>query len=503
MDELILPAFPPMRRQMRTLLWLALLVVGGVTVYGPGMCGGYYGDDYKFFFSPAPPNVLYYFLHRNPHNRFAYRPLEATALVVIQKYCDMETFPIHVAALVMHILLAWLVFGAALRLKLSWFAAAFASAYILISQVNAHAVLSNDTLSQVSGTLLGCVSIWLLYLALASPRGDTLDRIYYWASVVMFFLALFSKETSISFFPMLVLIICLFSKVATSYRRMIKRAALLSLPYAVFVVIYFAARSYVGVSRPSFGPDGYQLSLGSNTLKNTLLLFFGASTPVSSVRVAAAMHNHDFSILSAAVVGSAIIVCLIMVGCWRSENGKTMLVLGSFAILSLFPAILINHVSELYLYNAMPFITLIVGAALARLLWAPLSPVRWGMFVVIILIIFTCHVEAVREKMHLMCNNGERMTRLLDEVVAHVSVVPDGGELLLVNPPGQRVKYSVFLLPDFWVLDYSDHRIRQLANRQDVSIRIVDRSDLPGVGITDKTRLVTIRDEHVITMQNP
>jgi hypothetical protein len=92
---------------------------------------------------------------------------------------------------------------------------------------------------------------------------------------------------------------------------------------------------------------------------------------------------------------------------------------------------------------------------------------------------------------------------MLEEVAVHVPTVPDGGELLLVNPPEKQVKYSVFLLPDFWVLDFAAHRIRQMANREDVRIRIVDQAELARLRIGDKTRLVTLYDGHVVVVCPP
>jgi hypothetical protein len=501
--------FPTLQSRKSAFLWMIFLGIAGVALYGPGLHGGYFGDDYQFFFSPAPPDVLYYFLHKNPHNRVAYRPFEATALVVIQKYYGMETFPIHVLVLILHVLLSFLIFGAAVSLGYSWLAGVIASAYMLISQANSHAVLSNDTLSQVSGTFFGCMSVWLLYLAHTSSRSaenvsrPSLRSSYYCGSILMFLISLFSKETSISFFPMLGCLACLFAKGAGSYGRTIKKAALLVSPYIAIVLLYFAARTYVGVAGPLSGSDSYHMALGWTTVKNGLLFGFGALTPVSTVGLAKGMGTGQFAIVAAAVVSSAVIGCLMLLGCRRMRNGKTTIALALGAVLGLFPVILMVHVSELYLYNVMPFVSLLVGIAWATFLRTPIPSLRFGMLGTITLALVACHVAAVRGKMLLMCSNGERMGPMLEEVAVHVPTVPDGGELLLVNPPEKQVKYSVFLLPDFWVLDFAAHRIRQMANREDVRIRIVDQAELARLRIGDKTRLVTLYDGHVVVVCPP
>jgi len=153
-------------------------------------------------------------------------------------------------------------------------------------------------------------------------------------------------------------------------------------------------------------------------------------------------------------------------------------VLGVFAIFSLFPVVLMNQVSELYLYNAMPFLSVIVGAGLGRLI--QVSGTRTTKYLVLtgVGLLFISHVAAIHSKTILMSHNGETATILLNAIQPHLKSIPRNGELVLLNSTSHEVEYSVFRMNGFNVLDNGLGRLKQMARRTDFDVKIITESAL-------------------------
>ena len=116
---------------------------------------------------------------------------------------------------------------------------------------------------------------------------------------------------------------------------------------------------------------------------------------------------------------------------------------------------------------------------------------RFAGLLILILALLASNVVGIRQKAALMRANGERATELLNQVVTFVPEVPEGGELVLLNPPGQYVRYSTFLLPNFHVLNYGLHRIKQLGERNDFTIRVADLAGLHPLRSDRKSLILT------------
>src|SRR5689334_6774040 len=158
-------------------LSLALLLL-----YLPGIHGPYFGDDFQFVFSPTS-GVLRFFISANPQSGW-YRPLEAIYLALVQRYFGWDTVPIHFLAILLHAALCCLVFVALKRSGSTLAQTVLASGYMAVSQANAFAVLSNDTLSQIGATLFGCLSVWSLLCSDKPASGRSrLVTAPYWLSV--------------------------------------------------------------------------------------------------------------------------------------------------------------------------------------------------------------------------------------------------------------------------------------------------------------------------------
>src|SRR5581483_7879969 len=146
---------------------------------------------------------------------------------------------------------------------------------------------------------------------------------------------------------------------------------------------------------------------------------------------------------------------------------------------SLFPMVLMNHISELYIYNSTPFFSILAGIGLG----AALECLQARRYVASalgggILLLFASHVAAVRDKALLMQENGERATMLLDRLAPYFDQVPQNGALLLVNPRSSHAEYTVYLMNGFNMLQFGEADIKKLHAREDIDLAIIDESGI-------------------------
>jgi hypothetical protein len=318
--------------------WLIIFSLIGFSVYFIGIGIQYYNDDFQFVFNSPSSKLFYYFFNNNPENNF-YRPIQASFLAFIQTYFGLNTVPIHITQIFMHILLVLLVFSAMLKLGFSKTQAVVGAVFMIISQANVHAVLSLDTFSQISGTLFGCLSIWLFYIFTVNTQNTngkilTLNA-YYYLSVFTLFLAYLSKESSISYFPILLGVIIL-TQMIKGRTFPINQAIVTALPFIFITLLYLIARTFIVEAQPSFGDDRYDFHIGINIIKNIALILFSASTPISSVTIFSAFKNAEFLHFAIAIIITLFFLFLVVYGWWFSKQHRKLLILfGIFAIISL------------------------------------------------------------------------------------------------------------------------------------------------------------------------
>jgi hypothetical protein len=291
---------------------------------------------------------------------------------------------------------------------------------------------------------------------------------------------LFSKETGISFFVMVVcLIICKqFKENTERLSASLRRAMILISPFALAVGLYLAIRAVLGIQGAGFGPGRYGLNIGVNVVRNIAMFLFQAVLPASSVDTFIAVRSRDAVALTPILLGCLVIAAAVVFGLWKSERRGHVVWLGLFGLLGLFPAVLMNNVSELYLYNSMPFFSALIGIGIGRIIAVSGRGLIRATAVVLMALWLIVHVSAVRSKAAMMQHNGERSTRLLEAIRPHVADVPSGGELLLVVSRSPRSEYSVFLMEGFNVLHAGLHRIRELSGRVDFDVRIITEDRL-------------------------
>ena len=487
-------------------LWLVVMGVITLAVYWPALNASYFADDYQFVFDKPCSKVLWYFAHPNERNSF-YRPIQASFLAIVQTCSGMQCWPIHLTQIALHVIMAWLVYVAIASFGFSRMQAGIGAAFMLLSQANVHAVLSNDTLSQVGGTLFGCLALWFLYCSYqhatdrASPLGQhkRIDNKYYVTSLVMLVLSLFSKEASVSFLPMAAVVVLSANLRITRSSLAVKKAIVDVLPYALAAGVYLAVRLViVKAPPPTFGSGRYNFHVGVNVIRNLAMSGFALFVPVSTVTVFSWLKSGALVVLGVIGTLTLALFVLVAVGLWYASRRGVMLLMAGLALLGLFPMVLMNHVSELYAYNSMPFVAVLVGIGLGQL-WLVLRPNRAGraFLVLAACVLMGSHIVAVRSKARLMDYNGRRATALLQQVNSFADNAPLNGRLWLCNPSVEDVEYSVFHMSGFNVLR-SAFSVPHLWNRADLEIRVVSPAEMAGTSLPEDTLVLTLEGNNVV-----
>lgn len=454
-------------------LW-ACWFAASLVLYWPGLRAGYFSDDLLFFFNSPPRHLWDYFAMRGAAVQ-AYRPIEAVILTLVQQKFRFETLPIHLLSLSAHAGLCCVVWAAARRLGFRAVERWLACIFMLIAQVGAPAVLGNDTLSQSASAFLGGLSAFFLSLtwleSIGRPPTGYVNR-WIVASVASYTGSLFFKETGLGFVLVAAILICAIAFRDATWNARTKRAILLCAPYGAATLLYLAARLHAGGAVSQSG--SYRIRAGFNVVRNILEFSLAAFGPMSTVDGAVATATHRIPELVADALGFLLIFVVLLAGILLSGKRKLALGLTLLALASLFPAYLLTHVSELYLYNAIPFLALIVGMALGSLWYRTRG---WKVVAIACTGLLICgEVYADREKTHLMVLNGRRAGAIYADLDRILPALPLKSRVLLVNPGGRSPEYSVFLLKGFDVVDLGNLRIGPVLGRPDVRVELIEES---------------------------
>jgi len=414
----------------------------------------YYDDDYQFYFDPPPPSAFHYFLHKNPRNAYAWRPLEATALVFIQQKWGLNPFPIHFAAVAGHLLIAISLFYIFRKLydeKIGVIAAILFS----IHPAAVHPAASIDTLSQIYGVLFTYLAGYIFLFRDKSITRDILG----FACVVI---ALLWKETSICIFPVLFLAYFLTGKL-----RAEKRALIMIL---ILIAGYVAARHVLDFPSLKFGGSG---RFGINFFRvpaNLAVLWFTALNPFSTLQIFIAQKTRDFSFLL--LVGCYFLILLLLLVTLLYKQKQLIRISVWFFLIGsalLIPTVFFNHVSELYVYGLLPFACGLLAVFFIKTFELP----RWANYLgkLSLIVFLFVSISSVYTKSAAMFSTAKQAERLSDEVVNAVKLQPQGGTLILQNPEC-KYQYSIFVACGYEAINESFDWILYKAGRPDVKIEM-------------------------------
>lgn len=473
-----------------------------VLVYRVGLTGWYFGDDLGLIISPESLGPFTYFSRANIYGW--YRPFQMAFLSTIQARYGLWTLPIHLIHILLHAVTTGFVYALARRFGLSALQAVIAALFFLLAQANAIAVLSVDTLSGVCATLFGVVTLWLLVPAHNSTGSISRSRFtQYCLAPVAFLLSLLSKESSVSVWPMAAACLAAFPEVAQprpiDWRRKLHQTPVM-LPLLLVLLAYLVIRNAAGAMPAEMGLGPYQFRVGANILSNLAMVLGAAMTPASTVSIMNALSRDDTAFLVGAGLVTAGELLIVVWGLWHDGRVGLWLTISALAVVSLFPMILLNHVSEMYAYGAMPLVGMLLGGgwavALKRFRTRRLILALGSIGLAGILLL---NVAAIQSKARLMVANGESVQEILRQLEAFVPAIPANGRLLLVNPPRHGLSsYSVFMINGFDVLEGRRDIVYRSGDRSDFGVRIVDVEALTPEMLAPDTLAVTLEQGEVV-----
>jgi len=474
----------------------AFLLLGVVclALYSSSFDVPYFGDDYQLVFEHPQEHLVRDFFQVNRFNTF-YRPIQASILAAIQSSFGQETWPIRCVHLLLHTLLAWTVFLFIRRLGFPRLHAYVGAFYLVSAQVAASAILNNDTVSQIMGGLFGALSLWLLYesetaRSLSAPS-SRVSR-FYILSVAAFVLALLSKETSLSFLPMAILVMAVVRGREGRLSVTAREIAVRSLPFVVATIGYLVVRSAIGSSQPQIAGGAYGFHFGLNLAINVVQMVFAALLPLSSVSTFVAFREGDLPLVLVASGSALLVLAASVYGVVREGRSRLLVTFALLALLSTFPVVLLNKVSEHFVYNMLPYSAVIVGIGVGRILEGSLRRTVVGMLAVALAtIVFWADALAIRQKSAMMSDNGQRAKALLAQLPAYADGAPPGRKVYMVDPPSEGPDYSTFRVPGFKVFNYGLLIFERVTGRKDVSFIVTDPDTLDRVRDVPNSVIVT------------
>lgn len=426
------------------------LMLSVFLLYQAGTRIGLFLDDFHFWVtvSQNPKAGSLFFTVYPP---VFYRPLEYLLMLGNYKAAGFDPIWYHIAAVIGHLATVAVVFIFTRRLGFGSRSAVFAAAVFAFAQINAMAVLGNDTAGQVFSVLLG-----LLALCCLLPKGELKPRHMFAAALLLFF-SLLWKESGATF------ILC---AVFLSWHKRAglapgNRSASLRFwaPLMVIIVVYFVLRIAADVPSPGFGQSlRYELWIGKNIPVNIGMLLFAVLTPIAPSILVQNLDNRMLLVITGAIV--ALYCALILAGLYmagkkdRYGRGPIAVCVVLFA-LSFFPDCLANQVSELYGYKTAAFMAVLTGVGLGSIFSRILEKTRQGATILAVFLVafLTLNALSVHHKRQVMEKNADRAWNYLDQIQTRVPNIPEATFIYGVNldPPLKR-PYSVYAIDGLNVL---------------------------------------------------
>ena len=438
----------------------------------------WFWDDFQMVWSDPEGKILYWFAYKNPQNGF-YRPIQGAMLALSQAWYGGDNRFLHAVQFLLHGAMGSVIFWGLRRFGFSLTQALVAGILMVVSQGATLAVLSNDTFSQLLGTLTGVSAVLLIGLVLKDSRFRVLTHPMIWVALFLVGVSLLSKESSAIFPAIVVAMLWLGAvwgnlKAPSAWTRFLFQA----LPFVAVTLLYLVVRQSVVGADASLGESKYNFALGMNIPKNVLLLLASGLMPASTVTAFLAAKTRDFVVLGGIGLLTAVWCGVLVWGIVHRRYWRWGAIFGGVALLGTFPMALLNHVSELYVYNSLPFLCALSGIAVGGLLAERSGAVRWvvGAVLGVVVLANVLGVEGKAQRMH---NNGVEAAALLNSAVREAEELPENARMVLQNPPTDRPLYSIFEMNGFELIQYADDEIKRLAHRPDLTVEIPRKALVP------------------------
>lgn len=439
--------------------------------FGAGLEGALFGDDFLYLLRDAAPSPLWFFSNANPLHIYAYRPLEFAFIWITQEWSPDSTLMLHSSQLALHLIAGGMIVWVLRNLGYERRVSVLAGLFLLVSQGTVHAVMSGDTISQQFSAVFGCASLFGLHRSVTVVESS--QRIRYQAlSSAFFLLSLLGKEVGMSILATMGLYL--------GYRLLAKKIGFRSVvaafvPLVLVAVFYMAVRRSMGLPSGQFGARPIDFNLGVNLFVNPILALVQAAMPFSSVDVFLALKGKLLGQIALACAGVGVVLGLPLLGFFWSGRLRQVVELAGLFFSSICVVFLMNHISELYVYSALPFFAAFFAIGINHLRQMLTGRLRFGLYALVIGIV-SANIFACRSKVAMMVELGDRAARLRPQVERVLTEAPLNARIVFVNPISE-IRYSVYRQEGFTTLSELPHAYKILKNREDLDVAIVGYSD--------------------------
>lgn len=453
-------------------IYFFISLFGFIWAFYPGINIAFYSDDFMYRVYDVASSPYFYIVNKNPLHNYAYRPVEFILLWFTQAIAGNNTILQHCIQLVMHGITAFMIYYIVRQLKFSKLTAVLSSLYFLFSQSTVHAVLSNDTVSQQISTLFGYLSIYAIYKLLKSTSRDNYVR-YFSLSLLFYTIAIFSKELAVGYLLFIVFLILM-----NSYKnKTIIYVFFVLFPFMLITMLYMFLRQSIGVSNGSIGSGGYDLHLGINNIVNFVIIIIQTAMPFSSADIFIHLKTKMLWQLIIPSIFTISVLIIPFYGFYKNKELKMLLILISMVVSVMGIAISMNHISELYVYQALPVFSFFFGYGISLILSNANNRkikllVYFWIFIIGIINVGACHSKA--DLMNRQGLKAQKMYCSLKEVLKNSE---KNDNVILVNKSNET-EYSIFYRSEFNTLQDGLYAIAFLNNRSDVKIKIISEKDL-------------------------
>lgn len=468
----------------RNCLLILFLFILGSALYYRSLNAKLYGDDYIWTYKEYSNNIFKVFYSPGALTTSDnYRPMQGIVAALNFKFFDDETYFLHAVSLSTHILFSILIF-IFLRLENSTFMeSVIASLYMLVSQTNTAAIVGNDTISQIFAPFFASISVFVFYRFLKTY--DSKERplinikknwIILFVSMFFFLLSILSKETSISYLAIIMVLVIYKKYFVKRNRILLPDALMIIFLYVLFLIVYFSMRNNYVTNEIQFDSTGRtSFNFGVNVFINIALLLGSITSPFATSEFFKNLANNSpISVLF--IIGSLVFLIIIFWG-FMKGNRKLLITYALFGIITLFPMALMNHVSDLYTYNSSAFWSIFIAISLLSLFVKYCNKsINKIIFICFLAVFFSINFISSSNKMKKMLENGERSERYYNGIVKCVSSHPESKSVAVFMDNKMDFEYSIYYLSDYKLFKYGANKHIENAFKNRIKLNILPLS---------------------------
>ncbi len=371
-----------------------------------------------------------------------YRPVYRLSDALTYKLAGLDPIVYHIRNIVVHSLVAMLVYALALTLTRQTRIAYLSSLFFV-----AHYVFTN-TIAFISGVgraygLMFSLLAMLLYIRWR--RGNPKSKLYYVLSILAYLLAMLSIEEAI----MLAAVLVAYEVFLHPQEIQDRSHWLKLLPFALALASYLVARKATGGMLPHWGESGKAYNVGLYNVSNMIFYIVYLVSPFdihrflpfldhlqADITVALADGALSWSVLAAA--GAATLAGGILV---LRQVGPMVRFLLLWIVLFLMPFLMLHHPSSAYLAAPSVGYVILLSMGLCNLVdysrkkehrW-----VAWISYALVVLVLGGYSLSTFRRSI-LIDRKGDTAEYIVSQVQSRHPTLPAGSELYFANEVDPR-----------------------------------------------------------------